>query len=1300
MSKDNKPRTVRFKATYWSFEETEDDELIIHTSGLTEKGESVHIKIQHFTPFVYLELPKYIKWNKTKCKALMEYFKNRMKSSGPIKYQYCHRLNLYGKKKMSCIFVTFPSDKACRSFNITCLRARNLHISRVGTFQAGDLKVHEHFIDPVIKFTAVKGINLAGWLEVKETIPSDEDMLSVEERKYTTADIDMYAHFNHVKPYTQKKEVIVKPKYCSFDIECYSVNPNSKLPDPSIPENAVFQVGMLFGKMGEPAEEGKRYMLTLFDPHDIEGVTMVRCKTEKELLLKFASLFREEDPDAPLGYNIMKFDWDYMIARAERLGIYPKFMEMSRIIGKKAELKTQNWSSSAYGEQAFRYPNCHGRVNVDVLLEVERNFKMPHYNLNYVSEYFLGEKKDDITPRQLFMLYQITYELLHLTEKGVTMKTLIYIKKRSKEIMIKRKCHGEVRTLRDNIQNASRKNIKDILREALTLTAKYCEQDCHLPYRLEDKLKLWTTMEEMSNVMHVPTSYLHTRGQQIKVLAQVYRETLNSGIVIPSRDKSKTIDEKYQGAIVIEANPGDYDNVPVLDFASLYPTTMIAFNICYTTLVEDDEDVPDEECHVLEWEDHVRCIHDPLKRKPDKDKSDVLCGRHRYRFRKVKIIIHEDGTIERKHEGLMPRLERNLLATRSLVKKEMFKAEARLNMHLGDASDKDMGWYKSMGWEIIEKGSLSKQAEEILRVSIGVLNAKQLAIKVSANSQYGGLGARTGFMPLIKGAASVTAMGRKLITMAIDVIKERYSFCKLVYGDTDSCMLHFTGKSLAESFDIAEEAGEMATHYLKSWILGVDEDFKVTTSEGKSYRLNQIKSKDKDFELLSYDDKVKVVEYESIPIDLEFENMYGRFLLLTKKRYVAHIVNKEGKIIGKQKKGVVLTRRDNCAYLRNTYGKMTDIILDRGPKEEIMNILYDRVNMLFTRQIPETELIIYVGISKVVNYAKKKEKKVGNSVQVYFLDENKNAFDDPIGPLDPRLVYPNLPQVLLSLKLLNRGTDVPPNTRLEFLYCHTPDAEHQGEKAEDYTYYMENKVDENFRPDYLHYIEKQLTNPVTELLQVKYPGDLIVYEKLEYKVNRLFNHPQLSPLKRSRLFKIKTYTKEVSDRKYLFRGLEAKCTYVIDSSTKKGPHEFNPSVKLEAKIIDACKSYKARSILNRFYNDYGITKRPERGPTQRGPKLLSSNVDVILLRDTHGYKKGDKGSVIDRHEDKRGGKVTYLFDIVMAEEKVIEKVPRSSISTYYYRDGKVMKDILVARTKYLEVVESLNNLFCPLEFID
>lgn len=551
------PRTIVFKANYWSFEETPEHELYIYIGGMTRSGKTVLVRALGFAPSVYLELPNHISWNRFKCKELFDFFQRRMGDEAPISFKMLEKEKLHYKKTVYTLCLEFPTHTAIvRKFHRLCANSRSLYIPGVGNFAGGDFLVHEQNIDPIIKFTAKQDIKLAGWIKVTED--DIEYELTEEERKFSTSDIDMEVNWKNVCSYEQKKVIATLLKYCSFDIECYSKNHNSKIPDPEIPENIIFQIIMIFGRFGQSENKMKMILLTLYDPKDIKGVEVRRHKSEKDLLLDFSRLVVSEDPDIFTGYNIIKFDWNYMIARAVLNGIYPQFSKISRLIGQPAIQKNFKWSSSAYGQQEFKYLDCHGRTNMDVMPEIERNYRLPTYSLKAVSEYFLQDSKEDISARQLFMSVLVTQEIGPLVKKKVNIFELKKIKRRIKEIFPKRQTHGVMKELRKDLLKSTPENIQKLVKKAIWICGTYCKKDGILPIKLAEKLNLWTTMEEMANVMNVPTTYMHTRGQQIKVIAQLYRETMANNIIIPYKAYSDII-EKYQGAVVFKAVPGDYE---------------------------------------------------------------------------------------------------------------------------------------------------------------------------------------------------------------------------------------------------------------------------------------------------------------------------------------------------------------------------------------------------------------------------------------------------------------------------------------------------------------------------------------------------------------------------------------------------------------------------------------------------------------------------------------------------------------------------------------------------------------------
>lgn len=1323
-------RSVTFKADTWNYEEKEvedgvNQQLVISISGVDKDSRTVYVSVTDFEPHNYVELPKHIRWNRGATKNLRDYLMFRM-GDYITSIEFMKKKNIRGKVDFNTAKITLKNhDESNKKLNSVLNPYKQINIPGLGVFRRGDFHIHQAFIDPIIKFTAIQKLPMAGWITATETINEEDEIeeLSVEERKYTSSDIDMYASWKDVIAYGAHDPVppkeppapYVEQMYCGFDIECTSRNPNSKLPDPSDTYNAMFQVSMIFGKFNS-SEPRKTILLTLHNPADSDEYETIRLGTEKELIMKFAQLIREYDPNIFIGYNIMKFDWNYMICRAKMLGCLNDFLRMSRIDGELAKEVEMKWASSARGDLVFSYPKCNGRFNIDVLLEVESNYRLPKYSLDVVARKFLGDKKDDISPRQLFMLYRISDEcgcdgnsLISNPKNKDLPPTLRQLKHRVRGVMNLRQCNGEVLELRTALLAAKNMSqFQKLIRECLRLTGKYCVKDTDLTIDILEKLNLWTAMEQMSNVMHIPPSYLHTRGQQIRVLAQVYRDVVDTDIIIPVPVEGEVLKEKYQGAIVVDAVPGYHRKVATLDFASLYPTTMIARNICLTTLLPEDTDVPDEECHILQWEDHRYCEHDPSGRKGKAE--DVLCAKHRYKFRKVKIEYDEKKKeFIRKYEGIMAGMERRLLAQRKIVKKQMFQEEAKVKMYDGLADEDDLAYYKKMGWEIIPKGGLSDDEIKNARIAFSVYNAQQLAIKVSANSGYGALGALEGKLSFIQGAASITAEGRMQIRYAIKRVLEYYDDCELVYGDTDSCMIKFIGADLTESFKRAKLVSKVVTHSLKCLFLNFDENKTVKdTVTGEKYPIQDVSQSSPFFDNLSTADKISVFEYEQCPVDLEFETMYDKFLLLTKKRYVAKSVNEKGEEIGETMKGIILTRRDKCDFTRKIYRKLIYMIFDGKGEQEIMWELYDQINKMYTRQVPPEDLIIYVGINTLINYAKKKKYITeGGTESHFFIDIDGNEIKDPVGPLDTRLKYDNLPHVLLALKMMRRGTDVPPGTRLEYLLLKQEHAEYVGEQAEDYSYFSENKDILNLAPDPHVYIEKHLTNPIVELLSVMFPKETVYYENPEDKLNKHITH-ELDDYKAQKLARVSTFTKEYPKKK-VYRGLNAKIEYILhEASTSSESGNGNQfSKEADPELLEMCTLIKSNTIVNNIRRKYGVKKRRPITPGVYGPALHQSGTKVVvynkqglIAEDGSVVEYLTNGEILDRRNIGTTKNPIYIFDVSIDDDRIIRDVDRCDITTYRKKDYKFMEMILNARIGYSQVVDQLKTIFSPVEFVN
>nr|XP_031863513.1 DNA polymerase delta catalytic subunit [Kwoniella shandongensis]KAA5530585.1 DNA polymerase delta catalytic subunit [Kwoniella shandongensis] len=583
----------------------------------------------------------------------------------------------------------------------------------------------------------------------------------------------------------------------SFDIEC--AGRKGIFPEANI--DPVIQIAAMVTRHGE-SKPFVRNVFTLNTCAHIVGSQVIEFQDERQMLQEWRKFVEKADPDVIIGYNTSNFDLPYLLDRAKALKI-PDFAFLGRLIGVRTEVKETHFSSKAYGQRDSKAVNMEGRLQLDMLQVMQRDYKLRSYTLNAVCAQFLGEQKEDV--------------------------------------------HHSIITELQNGTADSRRRL-----------AVYCLKDAYLPQRLMDKLMCFVNYTEMARVTGVPFNYLLSRGQQIKVISQLYRNAADAGYIIPAM-KGEGTDEQYEGATVIEPTKGFYD-VPIatLDFASLYPSIMMAHNLCYTTLLDK---VTIERLKLVEEEDYV---HTP--------NNDYF------------------ATTKRR-KGLLPTILENLLGARKRAKQDLK----------------------------VEKDPFKR----------AVLDGRQLALKVSANSVYGFTGATVGKLPCLAISSSVTAYGRQMIEFTKGEVEAEYSTkngydhdAKVIYGDTDSVMVKFGCPDLPTAMRLGAEAADLVS--------------------GKFVK----------------------------PIKLEFEKVYFPYLLISKKRYAGLYWTKPEKYDKMDTKGIETVRRDNCRLVSTVIETcLFKMLIDRdvkGAEEYVKQTIAD----LLQNKIDMSQLVITKALAKA-DYAAK-----------------------------------------------------------------------------------------------------------------------------------------------------------------------------------------------------------------------------------------------------------------------------------------------------------------------------------------
>ena len=570
-------------------------------------------------------------------------------------------------------------------------------------------------------------------------------------------------------------------------------------------------IGSTFMRFGETGQY-LNHMIALDNCDEMPNVEnpKLECyKSEKKRLLAWINMIKKEKPNIILGYNIFGFDWKFMIQRADELKCMSEFLMLSRNKNEKSRIK-ETEIKIASGTHELMYVKMIGCLQVDLYNYFRREVNLPSYKLDNVASHFIGDiiqsieyndidKTTKISSNNLMGLkrgHYICFEILgHSSDKYKDGKKFIikllnevenyFIVDGNIEIknMKCRWCLAKDDVSPQDIFRLSNGNSKD-----KAIVAKYCIQDCNLVHNLMIKNDILTGMIEVASITSVPVDFIIMRGQGIKLLSFIAKKCREKRTLMPTLEKSDSNDG-YEGAICLKPKCGFYSDNPIAvnDYSSLYPSSMISENISHDSKVWTKEyDLEDNLIKVTGIKDMSdNFIYDNLKdykyvnikydtyryeRKTSKAKEEkVCCG--------YKVCRYVQFKNDKK--AIMPSVLQELLASRKATRtmaKYKNVCDKNKKKYVGLLKKKD-GYHIIIGKDETNKildEDVVKVEDTFDDFMKNVLDKRQLGYKVTANSLYGQCGAKTSAFYDKDIAASTTAVGRKLLIYAKNILEECY----------------------------------------------------------------------------------------------------------------------------------------------------------------------------------------------------------------------------------------------------------------------------------------------------------------------------------------------------------------------------------------------------------------------------------------------------------------------------------------------------------------------------------------------
>lgn len=738
-------------------------------------------------------------------------------------------------------------------------------------------------------------------------------------------------------------EIIPTPVVCSFDIESYTPNDKMK-PKSGIISCPSYLISMAYGRMcGE--RKMKKVLIILGEGtinkylHDVE---VHNVNNEIDYLDKMCDIIIESGTTIILGWNNIGYDIPYL---NDRCMLYDnKWKNISFLKNYNAGVIDGDVTGIMDG---FMYFDAPGLITLDSYLFIKMFnyiYKFKFLSLKYVSANMLkNENKVDLSYLEQFFAYRMFLEsndefldykrrdkseqiietcydkLYELANDGNDTKFHL-INDYNEMLEITEKIFNEQVEL-SNTKRISSRHVGIITRRVVALYMMHCVchysvKDAELPWLITDTCSMIISlcMMALCDFSNIETEL--TRGKQYKCYSIIYINLKKYGYVVNNALPNMF---RFEGGYVAEPVIGIHENVCTFDANSLYPNMLITINADYSTIIRDA--IPPN----LTKDDYITI------------EVDAGEGNEPYICNWVKPHIRE---------GVLSIIEKELMATRKLVKKQM------------NNYDKTSDEYKTN--DALQNG-LKNTCNSIYGF-LGIGCNTESKKKKSNSDEYGGK-QYYGKYPLPEGAICITHLGRQTIKKARTILEDLGAI--IYYGDTDSVM-----------FTIPTYTTDMKRRYdeLCSWLSSQFGEYVNFESENICVIL-----------LLG---KKNYVKWLIGPDDKPLINKFG--------------------IVDKIEKGVPGARNDRAPILVNIHRTIGDMLYKKKSSIEIYDYVISECAKIYSGEIDDavfSKLTTYNSrasdtyyIKKFVNKANAKGKaiKSGEKIQLLVIktDESKSSVSD------------------------------------------------------------------------------------------------------------------------------------------------------------------------------------------------------------------------------------------------------------------------------------------------------------------